>query len=219
MVSAWLASRAISKVTAEFDQTVQADVSLAEEAERALEAVSTHCGSCPTVLVHAVGDISLATLPRTTEAAYRECLRSNLDSAVFTVKAFLARALKEKTPASIILFSSVAAKSGLGNHAAISIAKAGIEALVRSVAADHSAQGIRINAIAPGLMDTPASARFLSNEAGRKMMAAQYPLARIGQAGDAAELVAFLASDTSSWLTGQVLGLDGGFSAVRPIVK
>ena len=89
----------------------------------------------------------------------------------------------------------------------------GIEGLVRSLAADFSASGLRVNAIAPGLMRTPATERLLSNEAAAKGIAAQYPLGRHGEAADAAALAALLLSDAGSWISGQVIGLDGGFGA------
>ena len=119
----------------------------------------------------------------------------------------------------MILFSSVAAGSGVGNHAAIAVAKGAIEALVRSLAADFSSIGLRVNAIAPGLMQTPATERMVSNESAAKQIAAQYPLGRYGQASDAANLAAFLISDQASWISGQIISVDGGFSAVRPYVK
>jgi len=76
-----------------------------------------------------------------------------------------------------------------------------------------------VNAIAPGLMQTPATERMVSNEAAAKQIAAQYPLGRYGQASDAANLAAFLISEQASWISGQIISVDGGFSAVRPYVK
>jgi NAD(P)-dependent dehydrogenase (short-subunit alcohol dehydrogenase family) len=76
-----------------------------------------------------------------------------------------------------------------------------------------------VNAIAPGLMDTPATHKFVSTDLGRKAVVAQYPLGRHGEAADAAELAAFLISDAAGWISGQVIATDGGFLAVRPTVK
>jgi NAD(P)-dependent dehydrogenase (short-subunit alcohol dehydrogenase family) len=90
---------------------------------------------------------------------------------------------------------------------------------VRSAAATYAPQGIRINAVAPGLVDTPATAGFLRTDAGRRAMAAQYPLGRYGVPSDVAAAMAWLLSDEAAWTTGQILGIDGGFTAVRPTVK
>lgn len=198
---------------------ISADTSTAAGAAVAVEAASAHFGSPPDGLVNAAGSILVAPIARTSEAQYRDTLAANLDTAYFLTQAYLAALQKHKRAGAIVLFSSVAARIGLANHAAIAIAKAGIEALVRSLAADVSAQGIRINAIAPGLLDTPLGGRFLNSDAMREQMAAQYPLARVGSADDAAGLAEFLLSDAASWITGQVIGLDGGFTAVRPPVR
>ena len=90
---------------------------------------------------------------------------------------------------------------------------------MRSLAADHSAMGLRVNAIAPGLMATPLTAKLVANEASKKAISAQYPLGRHGEAEDAAALAAFLLGAGGDWINGQVIALDGGFTAVRPMVK
>ncbi len=198
---------------------ITADVSTAVGAKAAIDAATVHFGAPPEGLVNAAGSILIAPIARTTEAQYRETLAANLDSAFFLTQAYVAAATKAKQGGSIVLFSSVAARIGIANHAAIAVAKAGVEALVRSLAADVSVQGIRINAIAPGLLDTPLGARFLSNDSVREQMAMQYPLGRVGTAEDAAAAAAWLLSDASSWVTGQIIGLDGGFTAVRPAVR
>lgn len=213
-------SRDASKVEPVGDDfVVQADVATEAGAAHALACASEHFGGPPDALVNAVGAILIAPITRTTEAQYRACLAANLDSAFFTSKAYVSALQKDKRPGSLLLFSSVAAGIGVGNHAAIAMAKAGVEALVRSLAADCSAMGLRVNAIAPGLMRTPLTERMLANESAAKQIAAQYPLGRHGEAADAAALAAFLLSDAAGWITGQVIGLDGGFSAVRPYVK
>ncbi len=198
---------------------ITADVSTAAGARAAIEAATAAFGAPPEGLVNAAGSILVAPIARTSEAQYRDTLAANLDTAFFLAQAHVAALQKSKQAGAIVLFSSVAARIGLANHAAIAIAKAGVEALVRSLAADVSAQGIRINAIAPGLLDTPLGARFLNSEAMREQMSAQYPLGRVGTADDAAALAEFLLSDAASWISGQVIGLDGGFTAVRPSVR
>lgn len=198
---------------------IQADASTQAGAAGAVDAATEAFGAPPEGLVNAAGSILVAPIVRTSEAQYRDTLAANLDSAFFLTQAYVAALQKQKRAGAIVLFSSVAARIGLANHAAIAIAKAGVEALVRSLAADVSAQGIRINAIAPGLLDTPLGGRFLNSDAMREQMAAQYPLGRVGTAEDAAALAEFLLSDAANWITGQVIGLDGGFTAVRPPVR
>lgn len=208
----------------EGDLLIEADVSTEAGALLAVAEASTRFGAPPAAVVNAAGALLLAPLTRTSEAQYRECLAANLDTAFFTAKAYVG-ALQQAQKAGgsgagrLLLFSSVAAGIGVGNHAAIAMAKGAIEALVRSLAADHSAMGLRVNAIAPGLMETPLTARLLSNEAARKAISAQYPLGRHGEAADAARLAAFLLGPGGDWITGQVIALDGGFTAVRPLLR
>lgn len=198
---------------------IEADVSTQAGAQRAVQLAAAHFGAPCDGVVNAVGSILVAPITRTSEAQYRETLAANLDSAFFLTQAQVAAAQAAKQGGSIVLFSSVAARIGVANHAAIAVAKAGVEALVRSLAADVSTQGLRINAVAPGLMATPLGERFLGNDTMREQMAAQYPLARVGHATDAAAAAEWLLSDDASWITGQVIGVDGGFSTVRPPVR
>lgn len=215
-----LATRSPDKLIANADgKIIDADVSTETGAEFALQQAGDFFGAVPDAVVNCAGAILIAPIARTTEAQYRACLSANLDTAFFTSKAYATALQKNRQGGSLILFSSVAAALGVSNHAAIAIAKGGIEALVRSLAADFSGIGLRVNGIAPGLMQTPATERMVSNEAAAKQIAAQYPLGRYGQASDAANLAAFLVSDQATWISGQIISVDGGFSAVRPYVK
>lgn len=198
---------------------IVADVATEAGAEQALATASAAFGQPPDAVAHCAGAILVAPIGRTTEAQYRACLAANLDSAFFVARAYAPRVPPSGRPGALLFFSSVAAGIGVANHAAIAMAKGGIEGLVRSLAADFSGAGLRVNAIAPGLMRTPATERMLANAASAKAIAAQYPLGRHGEAGDAAALGAFLLSDEAGWITGQVVGLDGGFQAVRPFLK
>lgn len=215
-----LVSREAGRVTPVAGELViEADVATEAGAEAALHAASEAFGAPPDAVAHCAGAILIAPIARTSEAQYRDCLAANLDSAFFIAKAYAPRVQKSPNPGSLLFFSSVAAGIGVANHAAIAIAKGGVEGLVRSLAADFSAAGLRVNAIAPGLMRTSATERLLSNESAAKAIAAQYPLGRHGEAADAAALAALLLSEAGGWISGQVIGLDGGFSAVRPYVK
>ncbi len=208
------------------DLVIAADVATEAGAAEAVSRAVAHFGAPPAALVNCAGAVLVAPLARTSEAQYRECLAANLDTAFFLAKAY-SGALQQAARAaaddfeggSLVLFSSVAAGIGIANHAAIAAAKGAVEGLTRALAADFSAIGLRANAIAPGLLDTGATAKFVSSELGRKAMAAQYPLGRYGQAEDAAALAAFLASSQASWINGQTIGLDGGFCSVRPAIK
>ncbi len=201
------------------DCVLVADVATEAGATSAVEAASAHFGALPDAVVNCAGAILIAPLGRTSEAQYRDCLAANLDTAFFVARAYAPALQRARRGGSLLFFSSVAAAMGVANHAVIAIAKAGIEGLVRSLAADFSAAGLRVNAIAPGLMATPATARMLGSEAARAQIAAQYPLGRHGEAADAAGLAAWLISEQAGWLSGQVISLDGGFSAVRPYVR
>jgi NAD(P)-dependent dehydrogenase (short-subunit alcohol dehydrogenase family) len=201
------------------DLAIEADVATEAGAEAALAQATEAFGHPPDAVAHCAGAILIAPIGRTTEAQYRACMAANLDSAFFVSKAYAPRVQKSDRPGALLFFSSVAAGIGVSNHAVIAMAKAGVEGLVRSLAADFSSAGLRVNAIAPGLMRTPATERMLSNESAAKAIAGQYPLGRHGEAADAAALGAFLLSDAAGWVSGQVIGLDGGFQAVRPYVK
>ncbi len=215
-----LASREPSRVAAgDGDVLVAADVATEAGAEQAVLAAAEAFGEVPDAVAHCAGAVLVAPLARTSEAQYRACLAANLDSAFFVARAYAPRVQKAGRGGALLFFSSVAAGIGVPNHAAIAMAKGGLEGLVRSLAADFSGAGLRANAIAPGLMRTPATERMLAHEAQARAIAAQYPLGRHGEAEDAAALGAFLLSPDAAWITGQVIGLDGGFLAVRPFVK
>ncbi len=196
-----------------------ADVSTEAGAQAALAAATVEFGAPPAAVINCAGSTLIAPISRTSEAQYRAVLSANLDTAFFVGKAYATALGAAKQGGALLFFSSVVAGIGVSNHAAIAAAKGGVEALTRSLAADFSGIGLRVNCIAPGLTRTPMTERMLGNEAAAKQIAAQYPLGRHGEAEDAAALAAFLVSGAAGWITGQVIGLDGGFSAVRPYVK
>lgn len=196
---------------------IVADTTTPEGAALALSACQEALGGAPTLLMHGVGSTLVAPLHRTRIDAYREVMRVNLDSAVFMLQAWIT-ALKG-SPGSAVLASSVVARIGVANHEAIAAAKGGIEALVRSAAATYAAQGVRINAVAPGLTDTPMTAGMLALPAMREAAARQYPLGGVQTAEQVAQVVTWLLGDGAARLTGQIVPVDGGFTTVRPLVK
>ncbi len=163
------------------------------------------------VLVHAVGSILLRPLHQTSEEQFRQTLDLNLVSPFLAMKAVLPGMLSRNN-GSIVLCSSVAGNTGLRNHEAVSAAKGGLEALVRSAAMTYARQNIRVNAVAFGLVDTPLAASITRNETARAASAAMHPLGRIGTPDDVTSALIYFASAQSGWTTGQVLHVDGGMS-------
>ena len=169
-------------------------------------------------IANLVGSILLKPAHATTPEAFEETLRLNLTTAFNVVRAG-ARAMQRQTdPAggSIVLMSSVAARRGLANHEAIAAAKAGVEGLARAAAATYAPKGVRVNAVAPGLVRTPLAGRLVATEAAVEASAQMHPLGRIGEPDDLTEALAFLLDRTASgWVTDQTLGVDGGLSTLQ----
>jgi NAD(P)-dependent dehydrogenase (short-subunit alcohol dehydrogenase family) len=122
--------------------------------------------------------------------------------------------LKQAENASVVLFSTVAVQSGFNFHTQVSASKGAIEGLTRALAAEL-APGIRVNCIAPSLTDTPLAGKLLNSDEKKEANAQRHPLKRIGTPSDIASMAAFLLSGASSWMTGQVLHVDGGMSSIR----
>ena len=115
---------------------------------------------------------------------------------------------------SLVLFSTVAVSTGMPFHTSIAAAKGAIEGFAKSLAAEYAPK-FRVNVVAPSLVDTPLASRLLSNDKKRESMSERHPLKRIGKAEDIAHIANFLLSDKSSWITGQVIGVDGGISTLN----
>ena len=165
--------------------------------------------------VYCPGTVNLKSFRALSEDDFRRDWEVNLLGAVRFLKACQPRlAGADGSPASVVLFSTVAVGQGMPMHSSVAAAKGAVEGLVRSLAAEWAPK-VRVNAIAPALVDTPLVERMLSTPEKREAMGARYPLKRVGTASDAAALANFLLSPQSGWITGQVLGLDGGMSTVR----
>ncbi len=203
----------------EADAHIAADTANEAGAVSAITACIAALGNAPTMLAHCVGSTLIAPLHRTSAAQYREVMRVNLDSAVYMLQAWIAAMRDAGLPGSAVLASSVVARVGVANHEAIAAAKGGVEALVRSAAATYASIGLRVNAVAPGMTDTPMTAGMLRLDAMRVGAGRQYPLGGIQTAGQVADAMAWLLSDQAARITGQVMAVDGGFTSVRPLVK
>jgi NAD(P)-dependent dehydrogenase (short-subunit alcohol dehydrogenase family) len=164
-------------------------------------------------VAHCVGSLLLKPAHLTSDAEWDATLTVNLTSAFAVVRAS-ARAMKDPGGA-IVLVSSAAARAGLANHEAVAAAKAGIIGLVLSAAATYAARGIRVNGVAPGLVRTPLTAALTSNEATLRASTAMHALGRIGEPADVASAIAWLLDPRQGWITGQILGVDGGLADLR----
>ncbi|MDP6163034.1 MAG: SDR family oxidoreductase [Candidatus Thioglobus sp.] len=162
-------------------------------------------------LAYCIGSIDLKPLNRVTESDMNQCMKLNLYSAIEAIKGF--QDDLKKNNGSVVLFSSVAAQKGFTNHTIIASAKAAIEGLTVTLAAEL-APNIRVNCIAPSLTDSKISQSMLKSDVVAEALAKAHPLKRLGDGSDSAALAKFLLSDDSSWVTGQIIGVDGGRSSL-----
>ena len=160
-------------------------------------------------VAYCVGSIDLKPLKRVTESDLHNCMKLNLYSAIEVIKGFQEEL--KKNHGSIVLFSSVAAQKGFTNHTIIASAKAAIEGLTVTLAAEF-APNIRVNCIAPSLTNSKISHSMLKSPVVAEALAKAHPLKRLGDGKDSAAMAKFLLSEESSWVTGQIIGVDGGRS-------
>ena len=160
-------------------------------------------------VAYCVGSIDLKPLKRVSESDLHNCMKLNLYSAIAAIQGFQEEL--KKNSGSIVLFSSVAAQQGFTNHTIIASAKAAIEGLTVTLAAEL-APNIRVNCIAPSLTNSKISQSMLKSPVVAEALAKAHPLKRLGEGQDSASLAKFLLSDESSWITGQIIGVDGGRS-------
>ena len=160
-------------------------------------------------IAYCVGSIDLKPLRMVKEEDFNKCMKLNLYSAVEIIKGYQESLKKNK--GSIVLFSTVAAQRGFTNHAIIASAKAAVEGLTVSLAAEF-APNIRVNCIAPSLTNSKISEPMLKNKVLAEGIAKAHPLKRLGEGKDSASMAKFLISEESSWITGQIIAVDGGRS-------
>tara|TARA_Y200000002_G_scaffold260514_1_gene216168 strand:- start:407 stop:1120 length:714 start_codon:yes stop_codon:yes gene_type:complete len=173
--------------------------------------VASQAGEEVSAVAYAVGTINLKGVGRLTPEDFLQDYQVNVVGAALAVKASLGALKKNK--GSILFFSSVAAQLGLPMHASIGAAKGAINGLTVSLAAELS-PAVRVNAIAPSLCETPLGSKVLANEKMKEALASMHAMKRLGQAEDVASLAQFVLSNEASWMTGQVIGLDGGRGSV-----
>jgi NAD(P)-dependent dehydrogenase (short-subunit alcohol dehydrogenase family) len=164
-------------------------------------------------IAYCVGSILLRPLRRATAEDFISTFRLNAVGAALAVAAG-ADALKASPGSGVVLFSTIAVRSGFINHAVISAAKGAVEGLTVALAAELAPQ-VRVNCIAPSLTQSGIAQPITGNEAMAKAIAAMHPIPRLGEGDDAGALAAFLLSDDAGWITGQIFAVDGGRSNVR----
>jgi len=160
-------------------------------------------------IAYCIGSIDLKPLRMITEQDFNKCMKLNLYSAVEAIKGYQENLKKNK--GSIVLFSTVAAQRGFTNHAIIASAKAAVEGLTVTLAAEF-APNVRVNCVAPSLTKSKIAQPMLKNTAIAEGIAKAHPLKRLGEGKDSAALAKFLITEESSWVTGQIIAVDGGRS-------
>lgn len=191
-----------------------ADVADPEAIAAAVQAGVAAGGGALAGLVYAVGTIDLKPLPRLKPADFDRDFMLNARGAALAVQAALPALRAAADAPGVVLFSSVAVGQGFSAHASIAMAKGAVEGLTRALAAELAPQ-VRVNCLAPSLTRTPLAAALTGNPAMAQAIAALHPLPRLGEPEDIGPLAAFLVSGEAGWITGQVIGVDGGRSTLR----
>ncbi len=167
-------------------------------------------------LVYSIGSINLKPFQRLQREDYLADFTLNVLGAVSLIQSSL-KALKAAENASVVLFSTVAARTGMSYHTSIAASKGAVESLGVSLAAEFVSSKIRVNVIAPSLTNTPLAQHLLNTPEKQEASAKRHPLGKFGQPEDMASAAKFLLSDESSWITGQIINIDGGLSSLKPL--
>ncbi|TFF35758.1 SDR family NAD(P)-dependent oxidoreductase [Mucilaginibacter psychrotolerans] len=204
----YVVSRSVSDEWPEDVHYLKADVT------GSLDAVETFLPQQLHGLVYAVGSINLKPFTRLTAEDFLNDFQLNVLGAALIIQQAI-KPIKNAAGSSIVLISSVAAKTGMPYHASVAAAKSAVEGMALSLAAELAAQQIRVNVVAPSLTDTPLAQNLLSSPEKREASAKRHPLGKIGRPEDISQMIAFLLSAESSWMTGQVIGIDGGLGKLK----
>jgi 3-oxoacyl-[acyl-carrier protein] reductase len=167
-----------------------------------------------TGVANCVGSVLLKPAHTTSSDEFDTILKTNLYTSFNIIKSSVKHMMKTGG-GSIVLCSSAVAGHGIPNHEAIAAAKGGISSLAKSAAATYGGKNIRVNCVAPGLTRTPMTSRITGSEAAMKASLSMHAIKRIGEPGDVASALEFFLNPENSWITGQVLAVDGGLSSVR----
>ncbi len=163
--------------------------------------------------IYCPGSINLRPFKGLSTEAFEKDFQINVTGAINSLKAVLSR-LSASGNASVVFFSTVAVQTGMPFHSSVAASKGALEGLTRSLAAEFAPK-IRVNAIAPSLVNTPLASKFLNNESKIEKANERHPLGRIGNAKEIAQAAGFLLGPESSWMTGRVLQLDGGIGNLK----
>jgi NAD(P)-dependent dehydrogenase (short-subunit alcohol dehydrogenase family) len=191
-----------------------ADASDSKALENAFSAACERFGRLDGV-VNCAGSLLLKPAHLTTAEEWAQTLNANLTTAFHVLRAATSRMMRTGG-GSIVLMASAVALRGMINHEAIAAAKAGVVGLAQSAAATYARYNIRVNCVAPGLIRTPLTASLTTNESTLRASVALHPLGRIGEPEEVASAIAWFLAPENSWVTGQVLAVDGGLSRLQP---
>ena len=165
-------------------------------------------------VIYCPGSIKLKPFVSLGANDFENDFKINVIGFINTLKASI-KALKNSGNASVVAFSTVAVTQGMNYHSSVAASKGALEGLIRSLAAEFASAGIRFNSIAPSLVNTPLASKFTSDSKKLEAISKRHPLNRIGEPHEIAHLVKYLVSSDSSWMTGQIVNIDGGLSSIK----